>query len=547
MNTPDHPYIGESPMDKNETEPIHKEQAQEIHTPESSGATPETTTLSRQAYETPLFFDDLLVRTAQQRSELAAQDFTADELTTLQAENNSPIVTRLAEARAGLDAALSQKTTLFMKRAKRREAAQKRQAAQAAFDTAKEAYITSQLDPIEETAPPLARLTVARAQLAEATYAARQGNVGSNQRNRHALTKAQSDYMGARETYFDSIYTQHTGMSEDEKIEFISDFNDRERGALAGEEANLYLTESNDDTKKSRFQKLTERYNKLNRAQKISAGIGVAAIAGVGFGAIGGLAAVGGILGAKFGRNYFNGESARRNAPTDTRTQQENSVLYAGNMQHSLDERETLREANTSASKEVMASLAIQNSYLEQREAAILKESRHISKEKRRVIGTAALITAVPFVGGALTGAAVEHFAHYLSHGVFREHGLWGGHGTGPETHEPSAPSTETPPPSSTTPTSPPSPGESLPATPSVTPEQTRLYGDYAGQELNITVPQGSSIWEQVSQNVSAKHPFMSYSEHERITGNLVNKILIQQPSVDPYSVPVGARFSAKV
>lgn len=559
------PYTADSPLDTHATEAISTRPDEEESAPQNTEEQNEErqatrlriieTYFSADAPEVIPLFDPSLLDDTAIRRELEAKAYTTEELEALQTEDTPEEVTRLLAARQELDGL--QKPTLFMRPSVRSKLKQDKQLAVDKFESAKQEYIEAQIQKQEEVSP-LAKLVTARARFAEASFDARQGNTFSNQRGRTAYENAQKDYSAALDTYFDMAYgTYAKDMTPEEKVEFTSLFTDRERGALAGEEANHYLTEINNEDRKSRFQKFVEGYNKLSRTQKIASGIGIAAVAGIGFGAIGGLAAVGGVIGAKFGRHFITSEAARLNEmPTDTLTQQQQSVLYAGSDAQSQADRQKLYDAAPNASEELFEALTIEDGFFTSHKAATTAERNRISTGKRKAVARAALLTTVSTIAGGAAGFLLEEKVHYLSHGLFRDHKLWDVHtnqdmappgSTSPTEAPPgSAPSTTPEAPSS--PTSPPaSPPESpAPAPPSVSAEEKYLYNNYAGQKLTITIPQGSSIWEQISNKVAIQHPTLSTAEHERITANLTNELLRQQPGINPTSVPVGTTFSAR-
>lgn len=495
-------------------------------------------------------YDTSLVEREQLWTQLHDQTFTQEELVELNNNSQNPHLEALMLARAELDSKTRSRWERFnMDGPVRRKLKKERQTAQDIFDSARRAYIESQLPPVE-TVTPLAVLTAARATLAEATYDARQGTIGGNKKAHDAYSAAEQTYVAARDLYFDELSLEHAQtFTPEEKIQFATTLKDRERGALAGEEANHYLTQVNDEDKKSLFTKLTERYNKLSRPQKIGTGIAVAALAGIGFGAIGGATAVGGIIGARFGRNYLTGEASRLKDSTNERSQQETSILYASSESISRDERQFLTEQLENRN-ELFNSL--QEVHADYHEAAVTRESRRISKEKRKVLGKAALFTAIPFASGAL-GMLAEHGFPALSHGLFRERGLFGFHMSDSSDTQPGTPAqaSDAPPAIDEQPgASDPAPQPEVqpqPEAPLVSPRQNYLYDIYAGKALDLTIPAGSHLWGEVGNTLAQQQPTLPFAERERLTGNIVQEILRQNPTIDPESIPVNSRISVNI
>lgn len=557
------PYIGPSPYDENPTQPLRRREEGRPYATDNEDTAPLQTVnldspyqqMSRvERYFTPTappdpdipeqdnrnpdrveFFDTSLIDQRTQRAQMLAHDYTAEEIAALDQDN--PHVKRLADARREIDTLADKSPRLFVSYADPQNI--EYETARQEYLSAREAYVTSQI-PDESEASLLAKLTAARAEYVDAGFAMRQGKLLSRRKDRRHFEKARLAYESSRTTYISEIYSAYTrDFTDDERSEFLATLNDHEQGALAGEEANLYISEVSDETKKTRFQKLTERYNKMNRWQKIAAGTATAALAGIGFGAIGGAAAIGGIVGVKFSRNYLNGEANRRKHLMNERTIQETSVLYAGNEATSREELAILKSANPSDRANLYDSIT--TSRLESHSGAVAAEGDRVSKEKRKVIGRAGLLAAFPLIGGTAAGVVIEHYAPVMSHGLFREKGLpnlrfgrpSGGSEVLQQTPRPSTPNT--------LPDTPPSP-DFIP-----TPESAYLYDNYAGQTLTINVPSGSTIWEEVGKTIARDNPRIAYDERERLTGNIVSELLGQQPWIRPRDVAADTSFSVRI
>ncbi len=595
MNESEQRYGANSPMDDNPTNALQRPKEPSEHTEGEITTTTETVTtvqtadpeLDTSPDTEPLspvspdisntnyqyasrveLFDPSLLEIRAAREELLVHEYTADEIAKLK-PSDDPNIIKLAETRAVYDAEASRRIPLFMSRTDRATRQAELLTAREAFDNAREAYISS-LAGNQSDVSALAQLTAARVDYVEAGFAVRQGKLLSRAKDKRAFEKARLVYESSRAAYISEVYDTYAkgpvpdAMAPDA---FLVALNDREQGALAGEEANYYISEINDEDKKSRFQKLTERYNKMNRWQKIATGVGVAALAGVGFGAIGGAAAIGGVVGVKFSRNYLSGEAERRKGLMDRRTQEENSVLYAGNAQESSEQLALLQDAAPETRAGIQSDIM---SKLDKHSEAVLNEGDRTSKDKRKVIGKAGLIAAAPIVGGAAVGAVLEHYFPALSHGLFREKGLLdlrsdtpqGGNIDGPDSSSvPDSPSVPDTTPGVDTPPSPDSaPDINTPSSPDTAPdtssspdlsppsaESTYLYGDFAGTDLTIDIPSGSTIWEEVGNSITHDNPYLSYSERERLTGNIVNKLLAQQPWIDPRSLAAGTRLNVNI
>lgn len=461
--------------------------------------------------------------------------FTAEELDVINTPDD-PLYLQLVAARRELDQATTLKSRFTSPRTDRKLLKE-------IFESTRQAYIESK-KPTEEEITPLARLTHARAQFAESSFSLRDGSIiGTSQKVRIAYQSARKTYEDALADYIDEMEATHTDdMTDAEYDQFMTSLKDHELGALAGEEANHYLSETTDDQKKSYFKKGLERFNTLSRPKKIACTIGAAAVASIGFGAIGGAAAVGGLIGAKFARNYVTGEAARINKYSDIRSQQERSVLFAGNYELSRRDHEEIQQSDD-PNESYQDSWDI---HLDTREEALQKEAARLTREKRRVYGHAAVVSAIPFFGGALAGTLTELSFPQL-HGIFREPLSFSHPDTPATATRPQTPDT------SDTPGAQPTPEEIPPSTNTpevydhVSPRAKYLYNDYAGSTFDITVPAGSSIWEQVEHAVITDHPTLSSYEQQRLVGNITKTILSQHPLVDPYNLPSGSSFTTSI
>lgn len=455
-------------------------------------------------------------------------NFTLEDLDAMDAEND-PDLTPLLEARKALDEA-SGNVSWKMDGPSRRAAKKARRDAQEAFDFQKNAYLADNGHDAANLTP-LAKLTIARAELAEQTFTSRHGRLHSNKdTNENSFREAQERYAEARNAYLEDMYHEFgASMTDEEKAQLRTSLNDHENGALAGEEANHYLTEINDDNKKSWFQKGTERYNRLSRPKKIAAMLAAGAIAGAAGAVIGLTGAAAGVgvgltYGTRFARGYFSTEAGRRGALNETRVQQENSVTYAGNYDESRAFHDELAERGD-LNDDTARTQAIEEQttlYLNHRAASVEKVRSKETHDKRAAIGKAVGTTAVGAAGGIL----IEHFASYVSD-FYHSHT---GSGTGtPEAPKPTDTGT------GTGGETPPAPKPEVPAPkPDIPPTSDHsryLYGDYAGHNATVSVKSGGNIWNTVQNDIAARHPNLSTAEVNRLTGNVVKAMQAQHGS----------------
>ncbi len=434
----------------------------------------------------------------------------------------------------------------------------------------------------EET--PLSELTFARSVLAEASFAARDGSLAMGMtKKKHE--KATTAYGQALKAYIDEITTEHgANLSPKEQEQLRTEFYEREKGVLGGEEAQHYLTET-EDASGSFITRNAKRFNKLSTGNKILVtAIGGAAIAGLGFG----LAITGGAAGAavavksaKLSRNLFKAEAKRLEAKglvdenvTDLqKAQAEKDVLVAAKngkkmtVNQILDLRQrqkdsTLRDLSSdfridnttgaAMSYEFEYKQAYDGYVAEKRmqknvftmDYAAFKYDRQFNRgttaielqleeesmRKRKAAGKAVIAT---FAGGAI-GAAIEYIP-----GVDRvtgsmqnwvsDHNPFAGHGSNDNAPTDNKP--EVKPPAA--------PKPPVVEVPKLSPESQYLFGDYAKYPMiNIQVPEGSSIWDQLQQTVDTNSPNLPYEEKQRLVGNMVDALRAQNPGIDLDNIP---------
>lgn len=464
--------------------------------------------------------------------------FTLEDLDAMGAENN-PALAPLLEARKALDDA-NGNVRWLMDGPSRRAAKKARREAQEAFDFQKNAYLADNGHDTDNLAP-LAKLTIARARFAEETFASRHGRLHSNKAtNEHTFREAQESYQEARTAYLGEIYHQFGAtMTEEEKAQLRTSLNDHENGALSGEEANHYLTEINDDDKKSWFQKGTERYNRLSRKKKVVAMLAAGAVAGAAGAVIGLTGAAAGVgvgltYGTRFARGYFSTEAGRRGALNETRAQQENSVTYAGNYEESRAFHDELAQRGdlTDDTAQIQAIEEQTKLYIDHHSTSVDKARAHETHDKRTAIGKAAGTTVV----GAIGGVAIEHLAGYASDFY---HSHFGSGSSAPEAPKPTdtggGSGSETPPAPK------PEVAPPRPDIPPVSDHSRYLYGDYAGHTVTVTVKPGQndSIWRALDRDLAARNPDLTQIERARRISNTLNEMRRQYGS-DLNNIPAG-------
>ena len=78
-------------------------------------------------------------------------------------------------------------------------------------------------------------------------------------------------------------------------------------------------------------------------------------------------------------------------------------------------------------------------------------------------------------------------------------------------------------------------------------PAEQELFGNLAGETINIQIPEGSNVWSQLEASVEAQMPDVSETEKQRIVGNLLNTMEQQYPGRDLDLVYPGETFSVEV
>jgi hypothetical protein len=476
--------------------------------------------------------------------QLQTREFTSEELASMDTASD-PRLTSLAEARTRLDAASGQKRWT-MDGPTRRAAKKERQQAQDVFNLQRDAYL-SQESIDTDRLDNLGKLTLSRSRLAEQIVIGRQGDLtNSKLKNQDELSAALAAYQDDRSKYFDEILARFgSNMTDEEKDQLASSFSSHEDGALSGEEAQHYLTEINDDSKKSLIQKATEKYNRLSWKGKIATGLGAAAVTGLALGVVGGVAAVAGLYSTRFARTYFNTEAGRRGKNGETIAQQQAATVYAGNFETSRKVYEEI--ANDTYADDTERLEAFDNrsiDHLENYGTAIDEDRVQETKDKRWALGKAVGITATSIVLAEIvehTGIIdrvtdklqdwlSSHKASISSNGGIHQPGE---HNTG-GTHTPDTGS------HSPTPEHPaPAPTEVVPQ---ISPEMQYTYGPYAGHSMNIQVPQGSSLWEQLDKDLTKRNPLMTLGERDRIIDGVLDELAKQHPEIPNIDkIPAGS------
>lgn len=421
--------------------------------------------------------------------------------------------------------------------------------------TALETDTDDQLDtaPVSET---LVNLIDARARLAEISATSREGKLISNKRADKKLAKLAEDYVEAKNAFLAGELTRITEdddtVDDEKQAAFVAMLNAREDGALMGEEAQYYLKRHHSE--RSRFQKTIERYNNLNTKQKIALGIGAAAVS-VGIGALAGLTAAGAAAGTaiatRFGRGYFIQEAKRRREQENPALSQDKKLLhlqqnatlkgssedtYAYNLDHlksSLSSGGNLLDTYKDLSTDIHDMELLYREDLEEDRA---KETA----QKRRAVMMAAGMVAL----GTTIGFIAEYGNDARGSGPDKDNTSTGAETTDTGETDSGTASADSTDGRTAEATSEPSAGGTAESTPAPTAEAQARFGEFANQRIDITIPEGSNVWDQLEAAIDQKQPFMSYGEKQRLVANMVAKLQEQNPGRDLGSVNPGESFA---
>lgn len=454
-------------------------------------------------------------------------------------------------------------------------------------DRLKDGYL---YDDSEEVSDIRKQLNSSRLALAEASVKARRGTLFGFNKNRltKKLAETQAAYDQAKQAFLEEEVNEFgRAQQAGQKEAYLSALSAYEDGALMATEANYYMTKEN-----SKLQKGLEWYKGLSKKERLLYGIGASAVIGAVAGVTLGAAAAGAMYGSRVSKGYLNRE-ARRAQDVEVSDQEINEAL--ANRQFVDDEQEavvrkrtkkelqkrklemskyeqsTLRLSNQTQHDELLGKL---NGYKRPTKQSLLGAVRRDSEARRQTEAEAyktaideaetekkakrkSLYSSIGFaaLGGAI-GAAIE----YLPTPNLEWHGLSRG-GFGTE-----------------------QPGDHLDnqiqhlqqeiadkqqelnakqhhldslrhhnhdlqdklhhLKEAVTPKSNYLYGEFAGHNVDISIPEGGNVWDQLEAHVQHQYPHASYHERERLVGNLLNSLKDKYPTRDFNIVQPGDHFS---
>lgn len=73
------------------------------------------------------------------------------------------------------------------------------------------------------------------------------------------------------------------------------------------------------------------------------------------------------------------------------------------------------------------------------------------------------------------------------------------------------------------------------------------LYGEFAGQQVDVTVPEGGTVWDQLEAQVTQKHPNISFDDKQTMVGNIMNELETKYPHQVWEKVQPGQSFHVKL
>ncbi len=451
------------------------------------------------------------------------------------------------------------------------------------FDTYREysddgkSYEEVEVDVSEKTK----QLIDARAKTAEASVRLRSGSlVYRGKKRQEELEASREEYLKSRREFLEEVLENSGAKTVAQKRALAALISAHEDGALMGEEAQGYLSEQS-----STFRKLTEWYGNQSRPKQVLFAVGAAATGAALLGPIGGGAAAGTLVGSRFGRGYFTREARRqRSELTDDQRQrareeeatllQSNEKDYEGTYDVLRSYRKTgkgprkIEDSDLANAAETRSDDLHRRSSGEYQDAAERAEEE--TKRKRISLGAA----AVGALAGAGIGWAVERATDF--NGILRGDG---GPGITPEAEVDPSPDADAQ-----------SQIDDLERRldeevdrsealdeqqqqeqerfeelqerqrelqangeadadiePEVSERSQYLYGELAGVEVDITIPEGSNVWNQLEAVVEQEMPNIPNDEKQRMVGNILNQLEQKYPSRDLNLVYPGEDFNIKL
>ncbi|HET6622588.1 MAG TPA: hypothetical protein VFG56_01490, partial [Candidatus Saccharimonadales bacterium] len=447
-------------------------------------------------------------------------------------------------------------------------------------------------DDSEEVSETRQKLNQARLKLAEVSVKARRGKLFGFKKKRlgEKLTEAEAAYDEAKQAFLEEEVTEFGRAKQaGQKEAYLAALSAHEDGALMATEANYFMSKENSKTQKS-----LEWYKSLSKKERLAYGIGASAVVGVLGGITLGFAAAGAMYGSRVGKGYLNREARRADKIEVTDEEiarslgdrkfvddEQKKVIYKSTrkklqkskLQASKFEKSTLRQSNQDQHDELLGAL---NDYKKPTKKTLLSAVKRDTSSRRETEAGAyeaalndaeaekrakrkSLYSSVGFaaLGGGI-GALIEYgpdIADYTS-----DH-TWGGVRESIDEHteefsdkvddlkdeivdlqhdvdtnnqhiealEDQNDHLQ----------------DKLDDLKDVISDRSEyLYGEFAGQQVDISIPAGGTVWDQLEAQVNDQYPHASYTERERIVGNLLNSLKDKYPTRNFNIVQAGDHFS---
>lgn len=428
---------------------------------------------------------------------------------------------------------------------------------------------------------PLSNLISAREAYATSQVEARRGKITfDKQKSQRNLDLTEARYNDALSAFIADAVNSRAELDDDHKQALIAELKVRENGNLMGEEVNYYL---NLDRNKSKLSRGAEWYMGLSRSKRLAYGLGASAVIGIAVGATGGFIAAGAAVGARIGKGYLNREASRLDQVSLTDEDRDQWVDTALRRQYAHDIKDLSAEEQAAFiakrknsltgidEKRLFEKARRQKAQYIKLSGATLQESRDYDhdvydkaiedSEKEKLAKRKSLKWAMGgAVVGGLVGFAVESASDW--HGILRDNtpNVDNEHSgsINPEADSPTTTPETTP--DAQTGNDGPSAGErqnmfdedpsnqptqpEAPTEPEISARSEYLYGEFAGNSVDITIPNGSNIWDQLELQVDQQYPDISYDEKQRLVGNMKNVLQDKYPNRNLDIVQPGDHFS---
>lgn len=444
---------------------------------------------------------------------------------------------------------------------------------------------------------PAQRLDEARMRLAEQKVKVRRGKLIGQRKAEEKQSVLATEYQEAMQAYLKSELANHPEietMSKAEREALAAELAIKASGRLVGEEVQYYMQLEN-----GKYARFLSWYGRQSTAKKLGLGLLAGATAGVlgaAAGAIGaGGAAAAGAAGVRFSRGHANkrGASSAANIAPDTTELREKYQRYYRNAPHAVSYDEYRRQVgaleqsshhhfNQAYYEQELQSpynlvekgeKKIGEAYTHEDDARVLSErvaAQILNSEDAYALeGWRKRDEKVKAVGAGVGALALGAVAGYLIEGLVDGFDA----DTDVEGDTPEVEPTETDAPVESdgggdaegepdgaedepdeaendepedVPTDPEGDnGDSNEA--EISERSQYLYGELAGQEIDITIPEGSTVWDELEAAVEKEVPGVSDSEKQRLVGNILNQLEHEYPSRDFDLVYPGESFSVEL